>query len=105
MKSAWVLVKTTAHTLSSALKQAWADAKFALVPFAGIVVAEESQEVVFETGSKQSRPATYKQYEYLRKFDNVSIECNVSYFTSRLSVSDASDAIDEAKAGRKVVIR
>ena len=105
------LVKTTVLTLSQALKQAWAEAKDAIasipvMPLACAVVAPVEVEEVFEIecGGKQSRPATYKQYEYLASFANVTIHCNVSAFTSRISVADASEAIDNAKAGIKVIV-
>lgn len=64
----------------------------------------EQTPFILDCGSKQSRPATYEQYELLRRFDNVEINCNVSSFTSRISRVDASNAINEAKQGRRVII-
>lgn len=67
---------------------------------------KNNEEPPFEIkcGSKQNKPATYEQYKYLLSFENVQMNCNASSFTSRISSSIASEAIDEAKRGRKVII-
>lgn len=56
-KSAWALVKSTPATLSSALKQAWAEAKaimseITIIPGAMAVVAPAVQTVTFEVTTR-----------------------------------------------------
>ena len=65
---------------------------------------EEIFTLSTRTSSKAIAPATYKQLEYLRSFDNVEINATGSQIMKRISSSDMSEAIDAAKRGIKVVI-
>ena len=62
------------------------------------------ENLIIECGSKTSYAATYEQYKYLLSFDNVQMNCNVSSFTSRITKSQASEAIGAAKDGQTVII-
>ena len=48
--------------------------------------------------------ATYKQFNYLCSFDNVSIEVSASQFQKRIEMIDASEAIQRALSGQKIRI-
>ena len=60
----------------------------------------------FQCGSKQSSnaAATYAQLQYLEKFENVSINCPSSAFTTRFTKSEASEMIELAKTGATVIV-
>lgn len=53
---------------------------------------------------KASINSTYKQYNYLCSFDNVSVEISSSQFQKRIEMTDASEAIQRAIAGQVVRI-
>lgn len=96
MKAAWNLyragsIKTKTY-FASCLKQAWKEAKTPAAP--AIEVIEMS------SNKKASRPATYEQYKYLR---DLGVELPlVSRFTKYFNTWEASEAINLAKAGKKV---
>ena len=55
-------------------------------------------------GKKAFKPATYKQIEYLKSFNNVTISTSSSQIMKRLNSFELSEAIDAAKEGKKVYI-
>lgn len=52
---------------------------------------------------KTGLPATYAQYKYLIAL-GANVELNATQFTKRVSIIDASNAINAAKDGRQVTI-
>jgi hypothetical protein len=48
--------------------------------------------------------ATYKQFNYLCSFDNVTVEVSASQFQKRIEMLDASEAIQRALNGEKIRI-
>ena len=53
---------------------------------------------------KARRAATYKQYKLLESLEKVELDINISQFTKRISIQEASEAIDHALNGGKVEI-
>ena len=54
---------------------------------------------------KAYNPCTYRQIECLRKFTNVRLDVrSTSQMLKRLEMSDASDLIDLAKKGEKILV-
>ncbi|MBX0290943.1 hypothetical protein K3G63_10865 [Hymenobacter sp. HSC-4F20] len=90
MNAKWMSYK---EKFACQLKRAWAAAKAAAV------------EVVIEVGySAVAFAASYKQFDYLYSFDNVTslAGLNSTQFCKRVSSADASRAITAAKAGQSV---
>lgn len=54
--------------------------------------------------NKAHRPATFKQIQYLKSFENVQINCSSSQIIKRLNSFEISQAIVKAKEGIKVII-
>lgn len=54
--------------------------------------------------NKCSNPATYKQYKYLMSFDNVTSEISTSQFIKYIDRTEASEAIELAEAGEKIIV-
>lgn len=57
-----------------------------------------------EAYGKSTFNATYKQFNYLCSFDNVSIEISCSQFQKRIEMTDASEAIQRALQGQTIRI-
>lgn len=55
-------------------------------------------------GKKPYNTASKKQWDFLMSFDNVSSEISVSQFMKYIKSDEASEAIELAKAGEKVII-
>lgn len=91
MKAKWM---TYREKFAAQLKCAWAKAKAA------------AEEVVITVGYSAIGfgSASYKQFDYLYSFDNVTSMAglNSTQFCKRVSAADASRAIDAAKAGKTV---
>jgi len=56
--------------------------------------------------NKTEIPCTYKQIQYLESFNNVSIQVkSTSQILKRMSITDASNLIDLAEQGKKIIIK
>jgi len=90
---AMIYTKKYAKRLSKALKYIYAEIK-------------KAQSGVFELFAfgKATVNATYKQFNYLASFTNVSLEISASQFMKRIEMIDASEAIERAIAGQQVRI-
>ena len=53
---------------------------------------------------KAVKPATKKQYDYLKTFENVDLDISTSAFLKFVSIGEASEAIETAKSGGIVEI-